>query len=276
MPGLMQIRRAGFASCITSSPAHAGLFSLPDLQTSRAGANVTVQANVDQEELRKFSALAHRWWDPSSEFKPLHVINPIRLAWIESLVGGLQGKRILDVGCGGGILAESMALRGATVTGIDLAEKSLAVARLHALETGTQLDYRAISAEDLAEQAPGTFDLVTCMEMLEHVPEPASVVNACSKLVKPGGTVVFSTINRNPKSYVMAILGAEYILGLLPKGTHDYQRLITPAELARMARVSGLSMQVVRGMAYNPFSHQAKLNDDASVNYLMHCIRPAE
>jgi 2-polyprenyl-6-hydroxyphenyl methylase/3-demethylubiquinone-9 3-methyltransferase len=231
-------------------------------------------SNFDETELRKFSDLAHRWWDPGSEFRPLHTINPVRMAWIDQCVG-IAGKHVLDVGCGGGILSEAMAAKGATVTGIDLADKALAVAKLHSLESGIAVDYRMMSAETLAQEEPASFDVVTCMEMLEHVPDPASVVRACAALVKPGGAVFFSTINRNPKSYLMAIIGAEYVLNLLPKGTHDYAKLIKPSELATYARQAGLQMHEVRGMAYQPFSHVATLNEDASVNYLMRCSRSA-
>jgi 2-polyprenyl-6-hydroxyphenyl methylase / 3-demethylubiquinone-9 3-methyltransferase len=229
-------------------------------------------SNYDEAELRKFSDLAHRWWDPGSEFRPLHTINPVRLEWIEASAG-VKGKRVLDVGCGGGILAEAMAAKGAQVTGIDLADKALSVAKLHSLESGVQVDYRAISAEALAQEMPGAFDIVTCMEMLEHVPQPSLVVQACATLVKPGGAVFFSTINRNAKAYALAIVGAEYVLGLLPKGTHDYAKLIKPSELAGFARTAGLDVQEIRGMSYQPFTHVAKLNDDASVNYLMRCKR---
>jgi 2-polyprenyl-6-hydroxyphenyl methylase / 3-demethylubiquinone-9 3-methyltransferase len=229
--------------------------------------------NVDEAELKKFSDLAHRWWDPLSEFRPLHTINPVRLDWI-SKATALNDMHVLDVGCGGGILAESMAQHGAHVTGIDLANKALAVAKLHSLESGVKVDYRAISAEDLANEAPATYDVITCMEMLEHVPEPASVVQACAKLVKPGGNVFFSTINRNPKAYLLAIVGAEYVLRLLPRGTHDYAKLIKPSELAAYARRAGLESVEIRGMSYQPFTHTVALTEDASVNYLMHCIRP--
>jgi 2-polyprenyl-6-hydroxyphenyl methylase / 3-demethylubiquinone-9 3-methyltransferase len=229
--------------------------------------------NVDEAELKKFSDLAHRWWDPLSEFRPLHTINPVRLEWI-SKATALNDMHVLDVGCGGGILAESMAQQGAHVTGIDLANKALAVAKLHSLESGVKVDYRAISAEDLANEAPATYDVITCMEMLEHVPEPASVVQACAKLVKPGGSVFFSTINRNPKAYLLAIVGAEYVLRLLPRGTHDYAKLIKPSELAAYARRAGLESVEIRGMSYQPFTHTVALTEDASVNYLMHCIRP--
>jgi 2-polyprenyl-6-hydroxyphenyl methylase / 3-demethylubiquinone-9 3-methyltransferase len=230
--------------------------------------------NVDPQELAKFSELAHRWWDPNSEFRPLHQINPLRLQWIDQLVG-LRGKKAVDVGCGGGILSESMALKGCDVLGIDLADKSLKVAQLHAMETGvSNLRYQSIAAEALASQAPGTFDVVTCMEMLEHVPDPASVVNACETLVKPGGWVFFSTLNRNPKSFLMAIVGAEYILKMLPKGTHEYARLIKPSELARWTRDSGLQAFEMKGMQYNPLTQRYWLSADTSVNYLLACRKP--
>ncbi len=228
--------------------------------------------NADELELQKFSVLAHRWWDPNSEFKPLHDINPLRLEWIDQ-EAGLAGKRVLDVGCGGGILAEAMADRGAEVTGIDLGEKALKVARLHLLESGRKVDYRCISAEALAEEMPGRFDVVTCMEMLEHVPDPASTVRACATLVKPGGDVFFSTINRNPKAYLFAIIGAEYVLGLLPRGTHDYAKFIKPSELARFCRGAGLTVVSVRGMSYNPFTKAYSLGNDTDVNYLLHARR---
>lgn len=232
-------------------------------------------SNVDAQELAKFSELAHRWWDPESEFRPLHQINPLRLEWIDDLAA-LGGKKVLDVGCGGGILAESMAGRAAQVTGIDLAAKPLSVARLHALETGVQnVDYREIAAEALALEQPGTFDVVTCMEMLEHVPDPASTVRACATLAKPGGWVFFSTLNRNPKSFLFAIIGAEYVLKLLPRGTHEYARFIRPSELARFARDAGLSLHGTRGMQFNPFTRAYWLSGDTSVNYLIACRRPA-
>jgi 2-polyprenyl-6-hydroxyphenyl methylase/3-demethylubiquinone-9 3-methyltransferase len=234
----------------------------------------TTFQNQDAEELAKFSALAHRWWDRNSEFKPLHDINPLRLEWIKQLAGGLAGKRVLDVGCGGGILSESMAQSGATVTGIDLADKPLAVARLHLMESGQQVEYRKISVEDLALEQPGSFDLVTCMEMLEHVPNPGSVVESCSQLVKPGGSVFFSTLNRNPKSWLFAIVGAEHILKLLPKGTHHWDKFIKPSELSQMARQANLQVSQLKGMSYNPFSGEYSLGQDVSVNYLMHCQRP--
>ncbi|GAB4209981.1 MAG: bifunctional 2-polyprenyl-6-hydroxyphenol methylase/3-demethylubiquinol 3-O-methyltransferase UbiG [Tibeticola sp.] len=224
--------------------------------------------NVDAAELAKFSELAHRWWDPESEFRPLHEINPLRLAWIDGLAP-LAARRVLDVGCGGGILAEAMARKGADVLGIDLAEKSLKVAQLHAIEAGvTNLRYREVAVEALAAEQPVGFDVVTCMEMLEHVPDPASVVRACAALVKPGGWVFFSTLNRNPKSFLFAIVGAEYVLRLLPKGTHEYARFIRPSELAGWCREAGLDPQATRGMEYNPLTRRYRLSADTSVNYL--------
>jgi 2-polyprenyl-6-hydroxyphenyl methylase/3-demethylubiquinone-9 3-methyltransferase len=234
-----------------------------------------VSTNFDAAELAKFSALAHRWWDPTSEFRPLHEINPLRLAHIERLASGLAGKRVLDVGCGGGILAEAMAQRGANVTGIDLAEKPLKVAMLHRLETGSAVDYRLVAAEALAEESPESFDVVTCMEMLEHVPQPASIVAACARLVRPGGQVFFSTINRNPKSYLFAVVGAEYILRLLPRGTHDYLRFIKPSELSRWSREAGLRTDELIGMSYNPVTRRYRLGSDCDVNYLVCCERDA-
>ncbi len=230
--------------------------------------SASANPNADQAELDKFSELAHRWWDPESEFKPLHDINPLRLDWIDR-AAGLAGQKVLDVGCGGGILAESMATRGASVTGIDLSDKALSVARLHLLETGNKADYRKVSAEELAIEMPGTFDIVTCLEMLEHVPDPASTVRACARLVRPGGQVFFSTINRNPKSYLFAVVGAEYVLNLLPRGTHDYAKFIRPAELARYCREAGLAVGEIIGMTYNPFSKTYALGADTDVNYLM-------
>ena len=230
-------------------------------------------ANADQLELDKFSQLAHRWWDPNSEFKPLHDINPLRLEWLDRLAGGIQDKRVVDVGCGGGILAESMALKGANVTGIDLSEKALKVARLHQLESGVQVDYRLIAAEALAEERAEQFDVVTCMEMLEHVPDPASVMAACARMAKPGGWVFFSTLNRNPKSYLLAIIGAEYVLNMLPKGTHDWSKFIKPHELASFARSAGLEPVELLGMTYNPFTKAYRLERDTDVNYLMACRR---
>jgi 2-polyprenyl-6-hydroxyphenyl methylase / 3-demethylubiquinone-9 3-methyltransferase len=228
--------------------------------------------NADPSELAKFSALAHRWWDPESEFKPLHQINPLRLDWIDR-VASLPGKSALDVGCGGGILAEAMARRGARVKGIDLSDKALKVAQLHSLETRVAVDYEAVSAEDLAAREPGRYDVVTCMELLEHVPDPGSTVRACAELARPGACVFFSTINRNLKSYVFAVIGAEYVLKLLPKGTHDYLKFIKPSELARHCRASGLEVQEVLGMSYNPFTQAYSLGSDPSVNYLVHCVR---
>lgn len=232
----------------------------------------TANRNAYQAELDKFSELAHRWWDPESEFKPLHDINPLRLDWIDR-AAGLAGQKVLDVGCGGGILAESMATRGALVTGIDLSDKALSVARLHLLETGQKVDYRKVSAEELAATKPGSYDIVTCLEMLEHVPDPASTARACAQLVRPGGLVFFSTINRNPKSYLFAVVGAEYVLNLLPRGTHDYANFIRPAELARYCREAGLAVQEVIGMTYNPFSKTYALGANTDVNYLMRTRR---
>ncbi len=229
-------------------------------------------ANVSQQELDKFSALAHRWWDPQSEFRPLHEINPLRLGWIAGKAK-LAGMSILDVGCGGGILSESMAVTGADVTGIDLSEKALSVARLHALETATKVSYNLISAENLAERSNGSFDVVTCMEMLEHVPDPASTIEACAQLAKPGAHLFFSTINRNLKAYLFAVVGAEYLLRLLPRGTHDYARFIKPSELASLCRRAGLEIRDVTGMTYNPITRQYALGSDTSVNYLVHAVK---
>ena len=229
--------------------------------------------NVDHGEISKFEELASRWWDPHSEFKPLHDINPLRLDYIDRRAS-IKGKKVLDVGCGGGILAESMALRGAEVTGIDMGEAPLEVARLHMLESGAQLEYRQITAEALAAEMPGRFDVVTCMEMLEHVPDPGSVIAACAALVKPGGQLFFSTINRNPKAYLFAIVGAEYLLRMLPKGTHDFAKFIRPSELEGWTRHAGLELRELTGMVYNPFSQQYSLGRDLDVNYLAHCTRP--
>lgn len=229
--------------------------------------------NADPLELDKFSALAHRWWDPNSEFKPLHDINPLRLDWIDGHAQ-IADKNVVDIGCGGGILSESMALRGARVTGIDLSEKALKVAGLHKLDSGVQVDYRHIAAEALAAEQSEAYDVVTCMEMLEHVPDPGSIIQACRQLVKPGGWVFLSTLNRNPKSYLFAILGAEYILNMLPKGTHDWAKFIKPAELARYVRQAGLEPAEVIGMTYSPFSKSYKLEQDMDVNYLMACRKP--
>ena len=228
--------------------------------------------NADIEELNKFSELAHKWWDKTSEFKPLHDINPLRLGYIDKAVP-LDGKTVLDVGCGGGILSESMAMKGAQVTGIDLGEKALKVAQLHSLESGAKVSYRLVSVEELAAEQPESFDVVTCMEMLEHVPDPVSVVHACARLVKPGGHVFFSTINRNPKAYLLAVVGAEYVLNMLPRGTHDYAKFIKPSELAGWARAAGLSLRHQIGMSYNPITQHYWLGGDVSVNYLMHTVK---
>jgi 2-polyprenyl-6-hydroxyphenyl methylase/3-demethylubiquinone-9 3-methyltransferase len=230
--------------------------------------------NADPAELEKFGQIAPHWWDPQSEFKPLHEITPLRLAWIERHVG-LAGKTALDIGCGGGLLSEALARRGAHVTGIDLSEPALRVARLHLLESGRTVDYRQISAEELARQRPGAFDIITCMEMLEHVPDPASVVAACSVLAAPGSRLFFSTLNRNAKSYLFAIVGAEYVLGLLPKGTHEYARLIKPSELSRWARNAGLEPDELIGLGYDPLRKEYRLCADTSVNYLMHMLKTA-
>jgi 2-polyprenyl-6-hydroxyphenyl methylase / 3-demethylubiquinone-9 3-methyltransferase len=230
--------------------------------------------NADPQELSKFSELAHRWWDTESEFRPLHQINPLRLDWIDARAR-LQGTQVLDVGCGGGILSDSMARRGAKVLGIDLASKPLKVAQLHALEAGTEgVEYREVAAEALAAEAAGTFDTVTCMEMLEHVPDPASIVSACARLAKPGGWVFFSTINRNAKAFLFAIVGAEHVLQLLPKGTHEYARFIRPSELAQWCRNAGLELGETRGMEYNPVTGRYRLSGDTSVNYLIACRKP--
>ncbi len=225
-------------------------------------------ANADPIELEKFSKLAHRWWDPTSEFKPLHDINPLRLEYIDR-IAQLNGKAVLDVGCGGGILSESMAGKGASVTGIDLGDKALQVARLHLLESGKKVEYRKVAVEVLAEEQPGHYDVVTCMEMLEHVPNPASIVRACAQLVKPGGHVFFSTLSRNPKSYLFAVIGAEYVLNLLPRGTHDYAKFIKPSELAQLCRNARLDVCGITGMSYNPFSKTYTLGSDTSVNYMI-------
>lgn len=224
--------------------------------------------NADQTEIDKFSALAHRWWDPSSEFKPLHAINPLRLGWIQEHVS-IAGKKVLDVGCGGGILAESMAVAGAQAKGIDLSEKALKVADLHSLETGVKVEYEYISAENLARKEAGQYDVVTCMEMLEHVPDPLSIIKSCTALVKPGGKVFFSTLNRNPKSYLFAIIGAEYLLRILPKGTHDYKKFIKPSELNEFIREAGLELNELIGLSYNPITEVYSLGRDTDVNYLI-------
>ena len=231
----------------------------------------TYSTNADPAELAKFSALADRWWDPTSEFKPLHDINPLRLDYIDGRAGGLAAKRVVDVGCGGGILAEALARRGAHVTGLDLSEKALGVARLHAQENAVDVDYRLESAESFAGREAGAFDVVCCMEMLEHVPVPAETVAACAQMLKPGGIAVFSTINRNPKSYLFAVVGAEYVLRMLPRGTHDYARFIRPSELSRYARMAGLEPVDIIGMTYNPLTKRYRLEADTSVNYLVTC-----
>jgi 2-polyprenyl-6-hydroxyphenyl methylase/3-demethylubiquinone-9 3-methyltransferase len=233
-----------------------------------------LNVNADPAELDKFGELAHRWWDPNSEFKPLHDINPLRLDWIDNAIG-LSGKRVLDVGCGGGLLSEGMAVRGAEVTGIDLSEKPLGVAKLHLLESGQKVDYRKISAEQMAEEMPGAFDAVTCLEMLEHVPDPASIVASCARLVKPGGQVFFSTINRNPKAYLFAVIGAEYLLQMLPRGTHDFAKFIKPSELTRWCKQSDLEPDELTGMTYNPLTKHYALGRDTDVNYLIRTTRNA-
>lgn len=229
--------------------------------------------NFDPQEIAKFEALASRWWDTDSEFKPLHDINPLRLGYIEKHAGGLQGKQVLDVGCGGGILSESMAAKGATVTGIDMGEAPLSVAELHLLESGQKVDYRKIPAEELATEMPSKFDVVTCLEMLEHVPDPGSIIQACATLVKPGGHVFFSTLNRNPKSFMLAIIGAEYILRLLPRGTHQYEKFIRPSELDQWIRQAGLETRDITGMTYNPLFKSYKLSPDTDVNYIVHSVK---
>jgi 2-polyprenyl-6-hydroxyphenyl methylase/3-demethylubiquinone-9 3-methyltransferase len=229
--------------------------------------------NADPHEIQKFSDLAHRWWDPTSEFRPLHEINPLRLEWINARAP-LAGKEVIDIGCGGGILSESMARKGANVTGIDLSEKALKVADLHSLESEVPVRYKLISAEEMAAQEAGKFDVVTCMEMLEHVPDPAAVVKAAFELAKPGGKVFFSTINRNPKAYLFAVIGAEYLLRMLPKGTHEYDKFITPAELSQFARQAGLQIDGLKGLGYNPLTKVYSLNQDTDVNYMMACTRP--
>ena len=229
--------------------------------------------NADPHEIQKFSELAHRWWDPTSEFRPLHEINPLRLEWINARAP-LAGQKVIDIGCGGGILAESMARKGADVTGIDLSEKALKVADLHSLEAEVRVRYKHIAAEEMAAQEPGQYDIVTCMEMLEHVPDPASIVRAAATLVKPGGHVFFSTLNRNPKAYLFAVLGAEYLLRMLPKGTHDYAKFITPAELSQYVREAGMNVDAFKGLGYNPLTKIYALNQDTDVNYMVACSRP--
>ncbi len=229
--------------------------------------------NIDPAEVAKFEAMAHRWWDPEGDFRPLHDINPARLAWIAGR-HPLAGARVVDVGCGGGLLTEGMAQLGARVTGIDAGAAPLTVARLHGLESGVEVDYRHCAAEVLAAESPGAFDVVTCLEMLEHVPEPASVIRACAELARPGGDLFFSTINRNPKAWALAVVGAEYVLGLLPKGTHDYARFIRPSELARWIRAAGLELKEIAGMRYNPFTRDCRIDRDVDVNYIVHAVRP--
>ena len=230
--------------------------------------------NVDLGEIAKFEALASRWWDPESEFKPLHDINPLRANWIDKHAA-VAGKRVADIGCGGGLLSEALAQRGAEVTGIDMGEAPLAVARLHQLESGLQVNYRQMTAEQLAEEAPNSFDVVTCLEMLEHVPDPAAVIQACATLVKPGGQVFFSTLNRNPKSYLFAIIGAEYVMRMLPPGTHEYSKFIKPSEMGQWAREADLNIAELMGMTYNPLTKRYKLTpNDVQVNYLMRCTKP--
>jgi 2-polyprenyl-6-hydroxyphenyl methylase/3-demethylubiquinone-9 3-methyltransferase len=235
---------------------------------------MNITSNADPHELDKFGELAHRWWDPNSEFRPLHDINPARVAWINNHAN-IKGKHAIDIGCGGGLLSEGMAALGAQVTGIDLSEKALNIARLHLYESGHSIDYRLISAEAMAEEAPSHFDLVTCLEMLEHVPDPASTVKACAHLVKPGGQVFLSTINRNAKAYLLAVVGAEYLLNILPRGTHDYARFLKPAELARLCRDAGLDILEITGMRYNPFNREASLCDNTDVNFLVRARRNA-
>ena len=231
--------------------------------------------NADQAELDKFAALASRWWDPESEFKPLHAINPLRLEWIQESVGSLAGKKVLDVGCGGGILSEAMARAGAEVTGIDLADKSLKIAKLHGLESGVKVEYRKVPVEQLAAEQPGQFDVVTCMEMLEHVPDPGAIIEACKRLLKPGGHLFLSTINRTAAAFAVAIVGAEYVARLLPKGTHHYQEFIKPAELARWLREADMQLVDVSGMAYEPWRNHARLSSRTDINYLAYAVKPA-
>jgi len=246
----------------------------PNLSSQDPLSENPLSQNIDRSEIAKFEALASRWWDKESEFKPLHDINPLRANWIDER-SPVAGKNVLDVGCGGGILAESMAQRGAKVTGIDMGEAPLAVAQLHSLETGITVDYQRCTAEEMASQHAGKYDIVTCLEMLEHVPDPSSVINACTNLVKPGGHVYFSTINRNPKAYLFAVLGAEYLLRLLPKGTHDYSKFIRPSELCNWVRDAGLELQAMTGMTYNPFTKHYRLNEkDVDVNYIIYAQKP--
>ena len=241
------------------------------MQDSAQQPSTATNVNVDANEIKKFEDVAHRWWDTDSEFKPLHDINPLRLNYIDENAKGIKGKTIIDVGCGGGILAESMALRGANVTGIDMGKAPLSVAELHAVDTGVEVDYQQITVEEMADKNPQKYDVVTCMEMLEHVPDPESIIKACATLVKPDGHVFFSTINRNPKSFALAIIGAEYILNMLAKGTHEYAKFIKPSELETWARQANLQLENIKGMTYNPLLQSYKLGSDVNVNYLMHC-----
>ncbi len=269
---LQTARRGG--AC-RDGPTLAGAAAMNIHQTMRSPSSPDPHRNVDAGELDKFAALAHHWWDPESAmFGPLHAMNPMRLGWIERTSGGLDAKRVVDVGCGGGILTEAMAARGAATLGIDLGEKALGVARLHKLESGTAAEYRLISAEALAAEMPSAFDVVTCMELLEHVPDPASIVAACAGLARPGGIFFASTINRNFKAYALAVVAAEYVLGLLPRGTHDYAKFVTPAELASFARRAGLELLDITGVAYNPFTKVFRLVSDTTVNYMMAFRRP--
>ena len=247
------------------------------MKASTTSTKPAADTNLDPHEVEKFASLAHHWWDPDSAmFGPLHRMNPLRLGWIDRICGGLAGKSVVDVGCGGGILSEAMAAKGASVTGIDLGEKALGVARLHKLESGAAVEYRLASAEALAAEMPAAFDVVTCMELLEHVPDPSAIVAACAALARPGGTIAISTINRNPKSYALVVLGAEYMLNLLPRGTHDYARFLKPAEVAAFARGAGLAPLDLAGVAYNPLSKKFRQVADASVNYLMAFRRPLD
>jgi 2-polyprenyl-6-hydroxyphenyl methylase/3-demethylubiquinone-9 3-methyltransferase len=266
------------------NPASAGFFYFLDIKAAQGRYWTAVPSrfrllfrpmttNVDQLEINKFSELAHRWWDPTSEFRPLHEINPLRLEWINAHEP-LAGKNVIDIGCGGGVLSESMARKGARVTGIDLSQKALKVADLHSLESGVEVRYKLVAAEDMAAQEPEQFDVVTCMEMLEHVPDPASIVRAAAALVKPGGKVFFSTLNRNAKSYLFAVVGAEYVLRMLPRGTHDYGKFITPAELCQFVRSAGLQVDGLKGLSYNPLTKFYSLNNDTDVNYMVACTKP--
>jgi 2-polyprenyl-6-hydroxyphenyl methylase/3-demethylubiquinone-9 3-methyltransferase len=268
-------RRVGRAPDAPRPPARIDLSGFFFISIRRVWqiAAIIPRMNADPLEIQKFSELAHRWWDPTSEFRPLHEINPLRLEWINARAP-LAGKTVIDIGCGGGILTESMAKKGAHVTGIDLSEKALKVADLHSLESGVQVRYELIAAEAMAAREAGRYDVVTCMEMLEHVPDPAAIVHAAATLVKPGGKLFFSTLNRNPKAYLFAILGAEYLLRMLPKGTHDYAKFITPSELSQFVRAAGLQVDALKGLGYNPLTQIYSLNDDTSVNYMVACSRP--